>query len=243
MGPLDVQQKEFRVSRFGGYKMRDVDEFLDHITDSMSAMAAENDRLRKGAPASSIVGTPDLADVSRQADEIIQRARAEAARIVTEAKSQAARDRGRAASGSRCRQRVPGARARVPAESGGAGAGPRRAGEGHGEDGQDRQARCPGGSGGGSVFGRTCRSDTAGAREGGGEASGSGGSRTAEARAGTDAPRRQARTHQTGEGSTGAHRPDRGPGARLGRPERCRPRCSRRRRWLSPGPVLGRGLV
>jgi DivIVA domain-containing protein len=87
MGPLDVQQKEFRVSRFGGYKMRDVDEFLDRITDSMSALTVENERLRKGAPPSMIVGTPDLADVSRQADEIIERARAEAARIVAEAKA------------------------------------------------------------------------------------------------------------------------------------------------------------
>ena len=86
LGPLDVQQKEFRVSRFGGYKMRDVDEFLDRITDSMSALTVENERLRKGAPPS-IVGTPDLADVSRQADEIIERARAEAARIVAEAKA------------------------------------------------------------------------------------------------------------------------------------------------------------
>ena len=81
-----MQQKEFRVSRFGGYKMRDVDEFLDRITDSMSALTVENERLRKGAPPS-IVGTPDLADVSRQADEIIERARAEAARIVAEAKA------------------------------------------------------------------------------------------------------------------------------------------------------------
>ena len=86
LGPLDVQQKEFRVSRFGGYKMRDVDEFLDRITDSMSALTVENERLRKGAPPS-IVGTPDLADVSRQADEIIERARAEASRIVAEAKA------------------------------------------------------------------------------------------------------------------------------------------------------------
>ena len=46
LGPLDVQQKEFRVSRFGGYKMRDVDEFLDRITDSMSALTVE-----KGGPA------------------------------------------------------------------------------------------------------------------------------------------------------------------------------------------------
>jgi DivIVA domain-containing protein len=32
LSPADIQQKEFRVSRFGGYKMRDVDEFLDQIT-------------------------------------------------------------------------------------------------------------------------------------------------------------------------------------------------------------------
>ena len=90
VGPLDVQQKEFRVSRFGGYRMRDVDEFLDTITDSMSALVAENERLRKGAPAP-VVGAPDLDDVARQADEIIQRARAEAARIVADARHRSQR--------------------------------------------------------------------------------------------------------------------------------------------------------
>jgi DivIVA domain-containing protein len=85
LGPLDIQQKEFRVSRFGGYKMRDVDEFLDAITDSFSALSAENDRLKAGSPAA-IVGTPDLDDVARQADEIIRRARDEAARITAQAK-------------------------------------------------------------------------------------------------------------------------------------------------------------
>jgi DivIVA domain-containing protein len=78
--PIDVQQKEFRVSRFGGYKMRDVDEFLDHITDTFTALTVENDRLRTGA-AAPVVGSPDLDSVARQADEIIARARAEAARI------------------------------------------------------------------------------------------------------------------------------------------------------------------
>jgi DivIVA domain-containing protein len=85
LGPLEIQQKEFRVSRFGGYKMRDVDEFLDTVTDSMSALVAENDRLRKGGAPAPVVGAPDLDDVSRQADEIIQRARTQAARIVAEA--------------------------------------------------------------------------------------------------------------------------------------------------------------
>lgn len=105
LGPLDVQQKEFRVSRFGGYKMRDVDEFLDRITDSMSALTVENERLRKGAPPS-IVGTPDLADVSRQADEIIERARAEAARIVAEAKPTGAQPSNEPAAGASPQERA-----------------------------------------------------------------------------------------------------------------------------------------
>lgn len=82
---LDIQQKEFRVSRFGGYKMRDVDEFLDQLTDAFSTLASENERLRSGA--APVVGSPDLDDVSRQADEIIARARAEAARITQEARA------------------------------------------------------------------------------------------------------------------------------------------------------------
>lgn len=84
--PLDVQQKEFRVSRFGGYKMRDVDEFLDQITDTFTALTGEIERLRTGG-AAPVVGAPDLDDVARQADEIIARARAEATRITAEARA------------------------------------------------------------------------------------------------------------------------------------------------------------
>lgn len=44
--PLDVQQKEFHVTRVGaGYRMREVDEFLDQVTDTLSALIAENERL------------------------------------------------------------------------------------------------------------------------------------------------------------------------------------------------------
>jgi DivIVA domain-containing protein len=88
--PADIQQQEFHVSRFGGYRMRDVDEFLDRVTVSLQAALAENERLRTQATASPVVGTPDLDDVSRQADEIIERARDEAARILAEAKGDAA---------------------------------------------------------------------------------------------------------------------------------------------------------
>jgi DivIVA domain-containing protein len=48
--PMEVQQKEFRVARFGaGYRMREVDEFLDQVTDALSALTAENERLLRGA--------------------------------------------------------------------------------------------------------------------------------------------------------------------------------------------------
>ena len=90
LSPLEIQQKEFRYARFGGYKMRDVDEFLDRVTEAMSAVVTENERLRTvGGSASLVLGTPDLDDVGRQADEIIQRARDEAERIVAAARAQA----------------------------------------------------------------------------------------------------------------------------------------------------------
>ena len=87
----DIQAKEFNVSRFGGYRMRDVDEFLDQITESMTKLADENQRLRSanGLPVAPSIGAPDLADTSRQADEIIESARAEAAKIVQDARAQA----------------------------------------------------------------------------------------------------------------------------------------------------------
>ncbi len=91
----EIQQKEFRVSRFGGYRMRDVDEFLDQITETMTKLTEDNVRLRSASglpisPSPLPIGAPDLADTSRQADEIIQRARAEAADIVQNAREQAA---------------------------------------------------------------------------------------------------------------------------------------------------------
>ncbi len=72
--------------------MRDVDEFLDQITESMTRLADENQRLRSanGLPVAPSIGAPDLADTSRQADEIIESARAEAAKIVQDARAQAA---------------------------------------------------------------------------------------------------------------------------------------------------------
>lgn len=57
--PQEVQQKEFRVARFGaGYRMREVDEFLDQITDTMSALVADNERLRQGSTSGSVRSDP-----------------------------------------------------------------------------------------------------------------------------------------------------------------------------------------
>jgi DivIVA domain-containing protein len=81
--PEEIQHQEFGVSRFGGYRMRDVDEFLDQLTASTQALQAENERLRAGG--GPILGTPDLDEVNRQADEIVQRAREEAQRILADA--------------------------------------------------------------------------------------------------------------------------------------------------------------
>jgi DivIVA domain-containing protein len=91
ISPADIQAKEFGVSRFGGYKMRDVDEFLDELTASMTKLTEENERLRGGAvmPAAPI-GAGNLDESARQADQIIEQARAEAARIVKGAEDEAA---------------------------------------------------------------------------------------------------------------------------------------------------------
>jgi DivIVA domain-containing protein len=92
--PLDIQQKEFRVSRFGGYRMRDVDEFLDELTEAMTALQQDHERLRRSGDRPPAIGAPDLDEVSRQADEIIARARAEAERIVAEARAASPSGRG-----------------------------------------------------------------------------------------------------------------------------------------------------
>ena len=85
--PHDVQAKEFRVSRMGGYRMRDVDEFLDQITDSLSALIAENARLREtDAPVGvTTVGGSDVGEAQREAERILSDARQKASLIEAEA--------------------------------------------------------------------------------------------------------------------------------------------------------------
>jgi DivIVA domain-containing protein len=60
--PMDIQQKEFQVARFGaGYRMREVDEFLDQVTDALSALVAENERLLRGSGDAGSASSPERA--------------------------------------------------------------------------------------------------------------------------------------------------------------------------------------
>lgn len=100
--PIDVQQKEFRLA-FRGYSERDVDEFLDLVTEELAAYVEENRRLLDrdgiaGFPSPS--GGIDPTDVSREAEAILARARAKAESIVHDAEEQAAAIAGSAEAGT-----------------------------------------------------------------------------------------------------------------------------------------------
>src|SRR5437667_12565214 len=81
--PVDIQQKEFRLS-FRGYSEREVDEFLDLVTEEVARLHAENRRLQEEVEFQRTV--PIGTDAATRADEIVRRAREEADRIVAEAR-------------------------------------------------------------------------------------------------------------------------------------------------------------
>lgn len=83
--PADVQRKEFRVS-FRGYNERDVDEFLDLVTEELQRYEREVMRLR--SERASLAPAP--LDADEQAQRILREARDEADRIVREAEVRAA---------------------------------------------------------------------------------------------------------------------------------------------------------
>jgi DivIVA domain-containing protein len=83
--PEEVQQVEFRLA-FRGYNERDVDAFLDRITEGLSSYREELEAARSGSglpPAAAAASTGD-------ADAIVARARAEADEILRRAQEQAA---------------------------------------------------------------------------------------------------------------------------------------------------------
>ena len=94
--PAEVQSVEFRLS-FRGYNERDVDAFLDRITEDLSAYLGELAQLRGGAP----IGVSTGGDADRaEAEGILGQARTQAAAIVRQAEQEAAAIRAGAAAGT-----------------------------------------------------------------------------------------------------------------------------------------------
>src|SRR5918995_896141 len=92
--PEEVQQVEFRLA-FRGYNERDVDAFLDRITEGLSSYLEELERSRL------VGGQPlQVAGSTGDAGAIVARARDEADEIVRRAHEQAAGIRAAAGAGS-----------------------------------------------------------------------------------------------------------------------------------------------
>jgi DivIVA domain-containing protein len=81
--PVAIQQKVFRLA-FRGYNERDVDEFLDKVTEDMAALHEENKRLREGL-GTGVGGGLDVEDARSQAETIVREAREHAARLIEDA--------------------------------------------------------------------------------------------------------------------------------------------------------------
>lgn len=82
MTPVDIQQKVFRLA-FRGYNERDVDGFLDQITEDLAELHEENKRLKEQIQEGG--GGPGMDEAQRQAETIVRQAREHAARLVEEA--------------------------------------------------------------------------------------------------------------------------------------------------------------
>ena len=83
--PEEVQQVEFRLA-FRGYNERDVDAFLDRITEGLSSYREELEVAKSGSGLPLAAAAASTGD----ADAIVARARAEADEIVRRAQEQAA---------------------------------------------------------------------------------------------------------------------------------------------------------
>jgi DivIVA domain-containing protein len=103
--PVDIQQKEFRVV-MRGYSERDVDQFLDEVTEEVARLYAENRRLREEAELTRTLAFDPRG--AAEADVLIRQARDQAERILAEARSQAALSIERAARATATQPAVPG---------------------------------------------------------------------------------------------------------------------------------------
>src|SRR5689334_22502186 len=98
--PIDIQQKVFRSS-VRGYHEREVDQFLDDVTEELARLLAETRSLREQLERAEMRptarfaadagggggGAAELDDARVQAARTLAEAREEAARVVAEARS------------------------------------------------------------------------------------------------------------------------------------------------------------
>jgi cell division initiation protein len=82
--PRDVQQKEFRVS-FRGYNEREVDEFLDAVTEELQRYEREVMRIRSER----VAVDPSSFDLDAESQRILNDARERAESIVRDAEARA----------------------------------------------------------------------------------------------------------------------------------------------------------
>jgi cell division initiation protein len=82
--PVDVQQHVFRLA-FRGYNERDVDEFLDQVTETLAALHEENKRLLEQVEEGGTGAGPSTAAAQRQAEAIVRQAREHAAKLTASA--------------------------------------------------------------------------------------------------------------------------------------------------------------
>ncbi len=94
--PVDIQQKEFGLA-LRGYNERDVDQFLDDVTEEVARLYADNKRLREEV---------EFARTSRlnlggadEAEGVVRKAREEAARLLADARARASAMSGTGVSG------------------------------------------------------------------------------------------------------------------------------------------------
>jgi DivIVA domain-containing protein len=85
--PVDVQEKVFRLA-FRGYSERDVDAFLDRVTEDLADLHEENKRVREQL-AEGGAAPSGLEDAERQAEAIVRQAREHAARLIEDAEATA----------------------------------------------------------------------------------------------------------------------------------------------------------
>jgi DivIVA domain-containing protein len=91
--PIDVQQQVFRRAMLRGYHEQEVDDFLDEVTEEITALLEEHrllvEQLHTGIT-QQVVGSEDIAEAKRMADDIVRRAQEEAAGILRKARTEAA---------------------------------------------------------------------------------------------------------------------------------------------------------